>query len=110
MNAYEDLQNYLEENETVEAIVFGPWGWYGYCEPEPPPVPPDKRGQILTLEEAKPFMQDWSFYGGYGAPECYAVYIWTDQRIIWVTQYDGSTGLNSAPRNPQAVMPDMPGG
>ena len=27
MNAWQELQESLEPGETVEAIVFGPWGW-----------------------------------------------------------------------------------
>ena len=110
MNAYDDLVKFLDDDEKVEALVFGPYGWDGYEEPENQPVPKDKRGVVLTLEEAKPFMQGWSYYGGYGAPKCYASYIWTNQRVIWVTQYDGATGMDGAPRHPVNIVPDMPGG
>jgi hypothetical protein len=121
MSAYEELQEYIAENEKIEAIIFGPWGWgsspadgkdweKGYGEQDEPYVPYDIRGKVLTLDQAEQYMQGWSFYGGYGAPDCYATYIWTNQRVIWVTQYDGATSLDSAPRNPIAIMPDMPGG
>lgn len=121
MSAETELLEYLGPDETVEAVVFGPWGWGsaprdggpwepGYSEPEPPAVPFDRRGVVLTWEEARPMMQSWNFYGGYGAPDAYATYIWTNQRVIWVTQYDGSTCLSDAPRIPSAIMPDMPGG
>ena len=124
MNAYEDVVEFLREGEKVEAIVFGAWGWgsepeegdlweFGYKEPGEddgvPLVPFGLRGRMMSLSKAKPYMEGWSFYGGHGAPECYAVYIWTDQRVIWVTQYDGSTMLDDAPRNPQSVLPEMPG-
>ena len=118
-NAYDDLMECLKPGEVVEAIVFGPFGW-GDDEDEPGqayaedrirgPIPKDKRGKLLTLEEAKPHMQCWTFYCGYGAPMCYATYVWTNQRVIWVTQYDGSTSLDSMPRNPVACVPTMPGG
>jgi len=122
MSAWTELQQELEPGETVEAIVFGAWGWGhapslygaewepGYGEPNPPPVPFEKRGVVLTAEEAEPLMESWGFSGGYGAPDCYAVRIWTDRRIFWVTQYDGATRLDSAMRHPFAHMPDMPGG
>ena len=108
-NAYKDLKDFLQKDEKVEAIVFGPWGWDGYEESEYSP-PEKRRNKVLTLRQAKPFMQGWSFYGGYGAPSCPAVYIWTNIRVIWVTEYDGSTTLNSAPRNPCECKPEMPGG
>jgi hypothetical protein len=118
LNAWNDLQKELKEGETVEAIVFGNWGWAsnsgpdpdGYEEPDPKPVPMDMRGKVLTPEEAKPLMDGWSFNGGYGAPDCYAVRIWTNERILFVTQYDGATGLDSTARNPIDHWPDMPGG
>ena len=121
MSAETELLKFLEDGETVEAVVFGPWGWGsapsegeawkpGYSEPEPPAVPYDKRGVVLSWEEARGMMQSWNFYGGYGAPNAYATYIWTNRRVILVTQYDGSTHLSAAPRNPSATMPDMPGG
>lgn len=109
-NAYDDLVGCLDSDEQVEAIVFGDWGWGGTWEPQPPLVPADKRGIVLTLEEAKDYMDGWSFFGGYGSPECYAVCIWTNKRVVWVTQYDGSTELNGAPRNPCNYKPEMPGG
>jgi len=107
MSAYEELLKELQEGETVEAIVFGKYGGGGYCEIEDG-VPVNKKGVVLTLEEAEPYMQTWSFYGGFGAPECYATNIWTNKRILWVTQYDGSTNLDSAARNPTAYKPKMP--
>lgn len=55
-NAYQELTESLQEGEKVEALVFGDWGWGGYKESEDP-LPKEKRGVILTLEEAEPFMQ-----------------------------------------------------
>lgn len=113
-NAYEELMAYLEEGETVEGIVFGQWGWgsgtgkLGYKEEEPF-IPFNLRSKVLTIQVAEPYMKAWSFYGGYGAPMCYATNIWTNKRVIWVTEYDGSTCLNSATRNPTDYEPDMPG-
>lgn len=109
-SAWDDVSNRLRDGEAVEAIVFGEWGWGGYGEPSPPAVPKEKRGILLSPAVARPLMQSWSFCGGFGAPECYAAYIWTNHRVLWVTQYDGATGLNSAPRNPVAITPVMPGG
>lgn len=110
MNAWEELNAFLVTGETIEAIVFGQYGWNGYGEPQPPAVPAEKQGVILTPAEAEPLMKSWKFYGGYGSPNCYAVYVWTSARVIWVTQYDGSTSLSSAPRNPTQCIPVMPGG
>lgn len=110
MSAIEELKKMLNDGERIESIVFGDYGWSGYNEPEPPAIPVDLRGKPMEIDEAAKYMKTWSFYGGYGAPECYAVYIWTTERVMWVTQYDGATGLNFAPRNPSDTMPEMPGG
>ena len=109
-NAYDELVEFLEQGEVVDAIVFGEWGWGGYSEPDPAPVPAHKQGVLLTLEEARPMMKGWRFNGGFGAPGCYAVTVWTDRHVVWVTQYDGSTRLSRAPRFPVAHTPTMPGG
>ena len=121
-NAWKELQEFLLGDEEVEAIVFGAWGWgyapdddeedweAGYDEPKPPPVPYEKRGKVLSADEAKEYMDGWEFNGSYGAPDSYATYIWTNERVIWVTQYDGATWLSSAPRHPIDMMPEMPGG
>ena len=55
-------------------------------------------------------MEGWSFLGGHGSPECYAAYIYTNQRVIFVCQYDGLTSLEGIPARPIACMPTMPGG
>jgi hypothetical protein len=115
VNAYDDLLRKLQDGEEVEAIMFGNWGWGD--DENIQAVPEDKKGVVLTLEQARPYMNGWSFNGGYGSPECYATYIWTNRRVLWVTQYDGATGLSSAPRNPPSgapwsrhTLPSMPGG
>jgi hypothetical protein len=100
----------LDKDETVEAVIFGKYGWEGYDEPKPAPIPKDKQKILMTLEEAEPYMQEWEIYGGYGAPNAYAMYVWTNKRVMWITQYDGSTSLDSMPRNPIACNPKMPGG
>ena len=111
LDAARDLREFLREGEIVEAVVFGEFGWGGFHEDELfDPMPKDKRGVVLTWEEAQPLMKGWTCWCGYGAPLAYAMYVWTNQRVIWLTQYDGSTSLDSAPRNPVGCMPDMPGG
>lgn len=110
LDAYQELMEYMEEGEVVEAIVFGKWGWDGYREPKDIPIQKDMQGIVLTPEQAKPLMKGWTFHCGHGAPQSYAVNIWTNKRVFWVTQYDGATTLDSAPRNPTAYIPEMPGG
>jgi hypothetical protein len=108
-DAYIELLNMMELGEVPECIVFGEWGWFGFKE-ETEFVPKEMQGKVIRFEDAKPYMQGWTFNCGYGAPECYAIRLWTNKRVIWVTQYDGATWLDSAYRNPTDHVPDMPGG
>ena len=121
-NAYEELMDYLLEDECVEAIVFGQWGGEkpdeGYCLVEgevddiydpsdSPHVPLSFRGKPLGINEARSMMQGWRFSGGMGSITCYAVYVWTNHRVIWVNGYDGATSLRSAPISPIHSMPTI---
>lgn len=95
---------YLEEDEKVESIVFGYWGWTTEGEENPKQhtldmlnmglldedegdflIPFEKREIPLSLEEAKPLMESWSFRTGSaaGSPKCFATNIWTNERVIF---------------------------
>lgn len=122
MSARDDI---LQEagGAGIEGIVFGAWGWgslplmvdqdgaveYEYDEIAKP-IPVDFRGRVLTWEEAEPFLKNWSCYGGYGSPDCYAITVWTAHLVMFIVQYDGSTRICSVPRNPIDHIPYMPGG
>lgn len=99
----------LAGGELVEAVVIGEMGWGDYGKERVPNYAEQPKGVLLSWEEAKRWL-NYDFSDGYGAPECNAVFVWTTNKVMWVTQYDGSTCMNSAPRNPVAVMPHMPGG
>jgi hypothetical protein len=117
MSAWEQLMDVLQDGEEVECVIFGPWGWGTFDEDSQyqkapdPQVPPSIMGRRLILTEAEPFLKAFSFEGGHGSPDSYATWIYTNQSVFWVTQYDGSTGLSSMPRHPiQGLVPHMPGG
>lgn len=98
------------KGEPIETVVIGDMGWgdYGVDERHGPGLA--RKGQILSWDEARPLL-DYSYDTGYGAPDCHAIYAWTQSLVLWVTQYDGSTEINSAPRHPGGgVVPHMPGG
>jgi len=109
-SAIRDVMEFLEDGEIIEAVVFGKWGWGGYEEMVPPAVPMEKIGEVLMPYEAGSYMKGWSFYGGHGAPECYAAYIYTNLRVLFPSQYDGATRLNGIPLRPARCSPKMPGG
>lgn len=106
-SALKDLLNFLEDGEEVQAVVFGDWGWGNYEDVGS--VPKERRGKVLSPHEVQCYMEAWSFFGGHGSPECYAAYIYTDRRLIFPSQYDGSTNLEGMPLRPTECMPTMPG-
>lgn len=71
---------------------------------------PARQGEVLTLDEALPLCEGWSFIGGHGTSECPPTNIWTHDRVYFVDVYDGATSIQWVPRNPTAYMPTMPGG
>ncbi len=94
-------------NEPIIAIVIGDYAWGAYGDQLT--VPDEKRGVVLTWDEAAP-MLDYEYDTGLGAPECNAIHAWTADRVILVSEYDGATSLYSIPRNPVPEMPEMAGG
>ncbi len=105
-DAFADLQAALENGEKVEALVFGEWGGYRYDGP----IPKNKIGKVLTLRQARPLMRGWSFDGGFGCAHTYPVHIWTDRRVLFVHEYDGSSCLHAVPRFPTSdALPEMSG-
>ena len=104
-NAYKELMEALLPNEKVEKIVFG--SEPTFFSKGRYPVPEDKAGKAMSLQEAEPYMKDWKFDALH--KNCYATYIWTDQRVFFVSNYDGSMQLEWVPRNPTDIEPDMIG-
>jgi len=107
-NFKDDIIATLDSDEKIEAVVIGEYGWGGYGS-EDRQLPEQKQNIILSLEEASN-MLDYTYDTGYGAPQCNAVYVWTTENILIVSQYDGSTSIHKIPRNPVECKPKMPGG
>ena len=110
--AFESLESFMQiqAGETLRALAFSQPG----VSPSMEGVPEILLDRILRPDEAAPHMNSWSLLGGFGNPKSYAMTAWTNHRVIWVTQYDGSTSLDSAPLRPplfaQPFRCRMPGG
>ena len=101
MNAWKELTRFLSEDcggEAVESVVFGD---FDYCcdNPKPP------FGKLMRPDEASTYCGGWEFAGGFGTAGCYPMVAWTASYVIFVSEYDGSTRLESLPRNPIACNP-----
>ena len=55
--------------------------------------------ETLTWAEAIPHL-DYPYDPGFGSMDCHDILIWTKDSIFYVHEYDGSTSLQSFPRNP----------
>lgn len=104
----EDIESEAK-GEEILGIVIGGYGWASYSS-EPIKIPQVKRLTQLSWIEARPFL-DYEYDGGYGAPNCHAITAWTENSVIFVGTYDGSTWVTSVPRNPTNTRdPHMVGG
>lgn len=101
--------NEIEEVVTGEiiAVVIGEKGWSGYGDEHG--LSDEHKGKVLTWLEARPLL-DYDYDKGYGAPDCHAVAVYTEDEVIMAYQYDGATGLFTVKRNPVPHSPEMPGG
>jgi len=97
------------KGEKIVGVVIGEMGWGDYYKEIVPMYDQQPKGKLLSWEEAAPLL-DYEYDTGYGAPECNAIYVWTESRVLFVTQYDGATCIDYVPRNPVDIMPVMPGG
>ena len=96
------------QGEPILGVVIGNCGWDGYRWTAPLPMV-EEGYPLLTWEEARPHL-DYTYDDGYGAPDCHSVFLWTETRVIFVSQYDGATRLETIPRDPVPSNPYMPGG
>jgi hypothetical protein len=105
MTAYQEIVDFLEPQEKIEAIVFGEdkrINSWNYFNDEIIDYP---KGKIISFEEAKEFLLDWKITGGYGGEEVIHFYAWTNFRILFIGTYDGSTWLEAVPKNPSECLP-----
>jgi hypothetical protein len=99
-----EINNFLRKDEIPEAVIFGEWD---YKVPSGTIHPP--KNKLLDWSEAEVYLNTplWSFSGTFGAPECFPMFLWTTQRVIYVSEYDGSTRLASLPRDPVTIHTDF---
>lgn len=89
-------------NEQIEFAVIGPDRDDDYG------VPKDKQNVVLLWEEAAPLL-DRDYDSGYGGADCNPVTAWTKNKVLWVAEYDGATGVNWIPRDPVDHKPEHSG-
>lgn len=95
--------------EPILSVVIGDMGWTDYGDDARHAPGLARKGEVLSWAEARPLL-DYEYDDGFGAPDCHAVNAWTASRVIYVSQYDGSTMVTSVPRHPAPGPVEMPGG
>ena len=106
------LKDWIEKcanGEEIEGVVLGEMGWGDYGSEEVKDYEKCPKGTVMTWSEVIPWIS-YEFDDGYGAHGCQAITAWTKNRVIGVSQYDGSTSPFWMPRNPIDHTPNMPGG
>jgi len=106
-NFLHDIEEALGD-EAVESIVIGGTYWLNQ-EDDERFIPEDKRGVLLSWEEARPLL-DYAYDDGYGGEDCHPIYLWTATRVLFIGCYDGSTWVTWVPRHPEAGEPGTVGG
>ena len=61
---------------------------------------------FMVWEEALAYI-DYEFDEGFGSPDCHAYVAWTEDRVLFNTEYDGAISPMWAPRNPQDCKPEF---
>lgn len=107
-SAYNEIMAELRHGEEIEAIVFN--STEDNYAMEEFFLPEEYCNRPITLKEATPYLYGWQISGGYGGQEVIPLYIWTNKRVLLIGCYDGSTWLDSVPRNPVKCEPYTIGG
>lgn len=91
----------IATGERVTAIIVGRHDDAHWLD-EPKP----NENVVLSREEGL-LLLDQDYDNGYGGPNCRPFYAYSPSRIYFVSEYDGTTGLASMPRNPVDGAPSF---
>lgn len=92
-------------DEPIIALAIGKYQGYGE-DARARALPDDVLDRPLGWPEARPFL-DYTYHHGFGTADCHPVIAWTETRIIFTREYDGSTSIEHMPRHPQALKVDF---
>lgn len=106
-------------NGPILGVVVGGFGW----DPEGPdeeayrwdrdgqrkPIPLELKLTVQPWDTVRPYL-DYVHRSDFGSPEVHAIYAWSEDRIVFVSTYDGSTAVEWIPRHPTDITPETFGG
>jgi hypothetical protein len=89
--------------EEILFAVIGPFGSYSGQEEEMGDkiycIPPKRQRKVLSWTDAKSLLS-YPYESSYAGIQCNAVYAWTENYVIFVTEYDGRTDIHRISRSP----------
>ncbi len=104
--ALANLAQGIEAEAGEEQVLFAVVGeHYSHKWDDPEP---NHLGHLLPWADARKIL-DYNYDNGFGGADCHPVYAWTETKVIFVVEYDGSTGTSWVPRNPTACEPQFSG-
>lgn len=83
------------KGEPIEAVVIGG----GLYDDDPRSLSDKRLGLVFDAETAKTLL-NYRYDSGFGGADCHRIYAYTANRVLLVSEYDGSTRVMSVPRNP----------
>jgi hypothetical protein len=110
MDTLKDMFEAAAGDEEIEFAVIGKHFSDAYGTNPDPNLPFNNAplGKVMPWRLAKSFLL-YEYSSGFGGIDCHPVYAWTKTRVLYVHDYDGSTTIDSLPRNPIDVMPKFGG-
>lgn len=93
--------------EEIIAISISPWNnSSARYDAEPGVVADHALGcEPVSWAEAFPVL-NYEYDDGYGGQDCHDIIAWTATKVLYVHEYDGSTSVQSVPRNPAPFLAD----
>jgi hypothetical protein len=91
-----------EAGELVFAIVVGRHDRDAYYHKSPTAY----ENVVLSREDGLALL-DQDYDNGYGGADCRPFYAYSQNRIYFVSEYDGATGLGWMPRHPVDCKPSF---
>jgi hypothetical protein len=90
----EDIENAVGDEPILGVVIGASRTGYSWDDDEST----HKANVVLTWDEARPTL-DYTYHRGYGGANCHPVTVWTETKVLFVHEYDGSTGLHYLPRH-----------
>ena len=95
MTFAQDILRAAGDEEIIAILLAAHRGhWWGGKSPDH-----SLGGEPVTWAMAFPVL-NYEYDDGYGTQDCHDFWAWTETRVFFVHEYDGSTSIAWAPRNP----------